>query len=288
MDMAGIVVNVLKLSIVLTVFGFALSVTWRDVTSLFRSPAQLFRAVLAMNVLAPVCAVAIARLLGLRPEIAAVLVAFAISPMPPFLPATQIKAGGDAPYAAGLLAASSLLALVFVPASTWLLAEYFDRSLIAPVERIALIVLVTVLVPLMAGVALRHLMPALATSLARPVSMLAALLLAVSGVALASASWSAIWSLVGDGTLVGIVTFTAAALAIGYLLGGPAADDRSSLALATAARHPAVALAVISANAIDHRSLLAAALLYLIVSMLVTMPFARWRGRRHALSEKTP
>jgi BASS family bile acid:Na+ symporter len=239
-----------------------------------------------MYALAPLAAVAIALLFGLHPEIAATLIAFAISPMPPFLPAAQIRAGGEAPYSAALLTASSLLAVVTVPVTMWLLGEYFGISLITPESQVVQIILATVILPLAAGVALHHLAPGLAASLAKPVSLVAGLLLAISGIALAAASWSAIWSLAGDGTLIAIVAITAIGLAIGYLLGGPTLEDRASLALATAARHPAVALAVVGANVADRKHVLAAALLYLIVGTLVTTPFVRWRGRQHVLPMK--
>jgi BASS family bile acid:Na+ symporter len=54
-------------------------------------------------------------------------------------------------------------------------------------------------------------------------------------------------SLVGNGTILALGAFTLAGLAAGHLLGGPNRDDCTVLALATASRHPGVALAIASA-----------------------------------------
>jgi BASS family bile acid:Na+ symporter len=88
-------------------------------------------------------------------------------------------------------------------------------------------------------------------------------------------------AMIGDRTVLAILEVVALGLLVGFLIGGPGADDRTVLALATAARHPGVALAVASTHFADQKLLLTATLLYLIVSVLVTTPFALWRGHRH-------
>lgn len=287
MSIAELVIEAVTLSILLTVFGFGLTIAWRDVASLFRDPAHLLRCIFAMNVAMPLCAIAIALLFKLRPEVAFVLVAFALSPMPPFLPATQIKAGSDATSAAGLLVASSVLAVVIIPVAVHVIGDVFDRPLTAPVDKIALIVLHTVLAPLAVGLAVRRYAPAFAAKIAKPVTIFAGILLVICGLAIAIASFSAIVAMLGDGTLLAIILTIAIGLGLGYAFGGPTADDRTALALATAARHPGVALAIAGANAADQKPILAAALLYLIASLSLTTPFAKWRGHRHAMSAKT-
>ncbi len=288
MSIAELVLEAVKLSILLTVFGFGLTIAWADMTSLFREPVHLLRAIFAMNIAMPVCAIAIAMLLRLRPEITLMLVAFALSPMPPFLPATQMKAGSDATSAAGLLVASSVLAIVTIPIAVSLIGNYFHRSLATPVPKIAMIVFMSVLAPLIAGMALRHFAPAFAAKIAKPITVFAGILLALSGVVIAIGAFSAIVAMLGDRTLLGILLVIAAGLGLGYLFGGPKPDDRTALALATAARHPGVALAIAGANVADQKPILGAALLYLIASLALTTPFAKWRGHQHTISAKAP
>jgi BASS family bile acid:Na+ symporter len=57
--------------------------------------------------------------------------------------------------------------------------------------------------------------------------------------------WPAILASVGNYTLITIVAFSVIGIVVGYVLGGPDRDDRTVLALATASRHPAVALVVV-------------------------------------------
>jgi hypothetical protein len=73
-------------------------------------------------------------------------------------------------------------------------------------------------------------------------------------------------------TVIGLIT--------GHLLGGPDSEDRTVLALATAARHPGVAMAIASANFPEQKLAPAAILLYLLLSALLSIPYVMWR-RRH-------
>jgi BASS family bile acid:Na+ symporter len=87
--------------------------------------------------------------------------------------------------------------------------------------------------------------------------------------------WPAIVASFGNFTLLTIAAFVAIGLAVGHLLGEPAREDRSVLALATASRHPGVALAV----AHDTSSLLpvlAVVLVCLIVGALLGAVYTKW------------
>jgi len=125
-------------------------------------------------------------------------------------------------------------------------------------------------------------MPALAERLAQPLSQAATVLLIVAVLPVLFTSWHAIVSLIGNGTLLAIVVFVVAGLAIGHLLGGPDSDDRTVLALSTACRHPGVALAITSANFPEQKLVPAAVLLYLLVSAIVTIPYLNRLRRSRA------
>ena len=61
-------------------------------------------------------------------------------------------------------------------------------------------------------------------------------------------------------------------------MGGPDPNDRTVLALATTSRHPAIAIALASANMGETEAKLAAAaiILYLVVSGIVVTPYLNW------------
>ena len=98
---------------------------------------------------------------------------------------------------------------------------------------------------------------------------------------------AAIRSLIGDGTLLAIATFTLLGLLMGHLLGGPDAEDRTVLALAAASRHPAVALAIASASFPEQKLVLPAVLLALLTGIVATVPYSAWRKRVHAAWPET-
>jgi bile acid:Na+ symporter, BASS family len=101
----------------------------------------------------------------------------------------------------------------------------------------------------------------------------------VSSVLLAG-TFTAVLSLVGNGTIVAMVAFVVIGLAVGHALGGPSANDRLVLALSTASRHPAIALAIAKANFPDEPHLGATIILYLLVSLLIGVPYQIWQKRR--------
>jgi BASS family bile acid:Na+ symporter len=90
-------------------------------------------------------------------------------------------------------------------------------------------------------------------------------------------AWPVIVSLIGNGTIVALAAFIVDGLITGHLLGGPGAEEPSVLALATAARHPGVALAIASENFPEQKLAPAAILLYLIVSAVLSIPYMIWR-----------
>jgi BASS family bile acid:Na+ symporter len=123
------------------------------------------------------------------------------------------------------------------------------------------------------------LMPRIAERLEKPVRLVANGLLIVGVVALLAVSWEAIWAAIGSGTMLALIAFVVAGLLVGHLLGGPEREHSVVLALSTACRHPAIALAVAAANYPDQR-FGGTIILYLLVSAIVCIPYVAWQRRR--------
>jgi len=210
------------------------------------------------------------------------LVALAISPVPPMLPKKQMKAGGEEAYAIGLLVAVALLAIITVPiVVSWFIAAFERTGGIGPLA-VAKIVFTSVLAPLAIGIAVRHWMPRLADRIAGPVATCGNVLLIVSVLPLLYFLWPAVQALIGNGTVLIVATMAAIGLATGHLLGGPDHGHRRVLALSTASRHPAVALAITVAAGAETKSEVGAILLYLIVAIVLSIPYVAWRRRQDA------
>jgi BASS family bile acid:Na+ symporter len=279
MDAKQAVVLAFQASILCTLFGLGLSATSRDLWYVLRRPGLFARSLLAMLVIMPAVAIAMARMFDFRSTVEIALVALALSPVPPLLPRREIKAGGERPYGLGLMATLALLSIVSIPLSIEILERGLGRSFAMTPGPIAKVVLTFVLLPLLAGVAVRALRPGSADRIARLVSWVPKILLPLAGVALLAGTWRLVWAAIGEGTLVAILVFVTAGLVVGHVLGGPEPEHSLVLALSSACRHPAIALSIAAANYPDLR-FGGTILLYLIASLAVTMLYVAWQRQR--------
>lgn len=272
---------VLHASLLLLVFALGLQATPADVTYLFKRPGQLLRSVVAIDVVVPVVAVLLMILLPIAPLAKLGIVLMAISPLPPLVPGKQLKLGGTTGYICGLYVAVSLLAIVLVPLTLAILSAIFPRDAWIAPAAIARTVLVSVLLPLAAGMAIRYFAPRFAERAVPLVSKLAGLFLALLVVPILIRVWPAMRDLLGNGTALAIVAIVGAALFAGHLLGGPDPDDRTALAVASATRHPGIALLIGKAT-FPAAPVAPAVLLFLIVGMLAALPYQVWSKRRRS------
>jgi BASS family bile acid:Na+ symporter len=282
MHAATFLLLVLKTSIALTVLSLGLHTTWQAALYLFGKPRLLLRSLVSMNMIMPLVAAGLVVAFDLPTPVKVALVALAVSPVPPILPKKELKAGGHASYAVGLLVAIGVFAIVTVPIAVSWFSSVFDRAGEVPPLVVAKIVLKSVLAPLALGIALRQWAPALAERVARPIGLIGTVLLVGSALPLAYASWPGIRQLVGDGNVLIIGTMAVIGLSVGHLLGGPVDDDRTVLALSTTSRHPAIALTAAVATGEETNVEIAAILLYVIVALLVSIPYVVWRRRQSA------
>ena len=280
MNIAAVLPLLLKASIALTVVTFGLRATPGDATSLLRDPARLARSMLAVVLLMPLFAIALAVLFDLHPAVKIALVALAVSPVPPLVPKKVFKAGGDATYMIGLLVAASVLSIVTIPVAMEVLQRAFAVPLAMPAGAIALLVVTSVLAPLALGIAIRRFAPTFAQRVAGPVALVATVLLVVGVLPILLKAVPVAMSLIGNGTLLAMVAFVVVAIAAGHLLGGPRPDERTVLAVATASRHPGVAMAIAHANFPDQRMVAAAVVLYLLVGGVLSALYLKWTARR--------
>ncbi len=270
----------LQLSIMLTVFGLGLTASWEDATYLLRRPLLLLRAVLSMNVVMPIFTVLAASWFAVRFEVEAVLVALSVSPVPPIIQEKEMAAGGREIYVVGLLVAMSLLSVVLVPVSVLILDWAFHRSAEVRPEAVMKIIVFTVLAPLLAGLLIRRWVPK-AANLSSAIMAIAGILLLLGAAVLLYGLWPITRLYIGNGLVLMLAMLAILGLATGHLLGGPRAGDRTSLALSTASRHPAVALAIATSGVLtDPKPELAIILMYLVVATLVSVPYQMWR--KHA------
>jgi BASS family bile acid:Na+ symporter len=283
----GFVLLAIKASIFLVVLGLGLGTSAKEATYLFRHPGLLIRSIAAMNVAMPVFVVAAAMWIPLPQPIRIALVAISLSPVPPLLPGKQERAGGPQSYAVGLLVAASVLSLVLLPVGLELIGRFLDRDVRVPWDGVVPVLLLSVLLPLSIGIALRWRLPVLARRAAKPVTVGGIGLLVLAVVPVLGFTWPLMRSQIGQGVLIVLVLFTVVGLLVGHALGGPDPDHRTVLALAAATRHPGVAIALATLNFPAERAVPAVVMLHVIVGAVVSLPYLIWRKRRHDAASRS-
>jgi len=283
MDSAQLVKLAVTLSLLLIVFGLGLRATFADAFSLFRNlfrrPHRLLRAIAAIYGVVPVVAVVVALLFDVPPPVKVALLAMAVSPVPPILPGKQMKFGGSASHAYGLLVAIALVAVVVAPLAVDVLGLLFQRDVQVGADTIAKTVAMSILVPLFAGLIVGRYFHDAAERMAPWITRLGTLLLAVTAVLILVSAWPAIASLLGSGAIVAFALVSVVAVAVGHALGGPDPEDRTVLAIASPMRHPGVALAIARATFPDDALAPAAILLFLLVGTITTSVYGQLRLR---------
>lgn len=147
----------------------------------------------------------------------------------------------------------------------------------------------SVLLPLLIGIGVRYFWSSFADRAAKPVAIVATVLLIVPFIPILFTSIRALVTLIGDGTLLALAAFALVGLIVGHLLGGPDPDNRPVLAVATSSRHPAVAIAIGHANFPNQKLAGAIVLVYLVLSAILAAPYLNWARKSQsgaATSEK--
>jgi BASS family bile acid:Na+ symporter len=271
---------VLKVSIILTVFGFGLQSSRDDLLYLLRRPRVLGRSLVSMFVVMPLFVLLMTSVVSFNRAVLVALIALSISPVPPLLPRKVTKSTGLASYGLGLMVTAASLSIALIPLATYFLGKYFHRPFAMGPGAVAKLIVPSVLIPIAAGVLLRKLAPAIARRIGHPLARIAGIMLLLGVICILAFAAPAVWSLVGNGTILAFVAFILVGLAAGHLLGGRDPDERVTLALCTACRHPALAVAIAVANVPEEHHVFAAVLLYVLLNVVLTIPYVAWQRKK--------
>ncbi|MBR0671798.1 hypothetical protein [Neoroseomonas soli] len=233
--------------------------------------------VLAFGFLAgPALAWAIGRALGLDPSYATGLMLVGLTPGAPFLPAMVRRAKGDMRHAAAMMLVTALATVAVLPVATPLIAE----GLTVDAWTVARPILVLVLLPLLIGMAVFAMAPAIAAALhpwARAVGGIAALALLALCVVVYGRSMAGTF---GQRVIAAEVLFLGLLTLAAYRSGGGLAQrERSVLGLGMCTRNLGAALApLLSMEAPDERAVVAVVLalpVQLVCALVAAALFAR-------------
>lgn len=282
MDWADAAKAAFGISLAVLVFGSGLSARFADVAALLRRPGLLVRSLVAVLIVAPALAIALVGAFDLSKEVAIALVALAVSPLPPLLPGRGEKAGGRSEYGLGLVFILAFLAVPAIAVAALILEALFGRDYVVTPWAVGRLLILSILLPLAAGMTVARISPSTARRLAVPIETAQRWLLPIAMVVLVISAAPQMLALIGDHTLWAVGAFVVISFAAGHLLGGPDRRDAAVLAFATSCRHPATALALASANFPDSDEHAALAL-YGLVTAAVGAAYAFGLKRRRTV-----
>jgi len=245
-----------------------------DVVASLRRGRLVALALLANFVVAPGAAYGLAAAFALERPHAMGLVLLGSAAGAPFLPKLAELARGDVAFSVGLMLLLTVGSAVFLPVALPLLVP----GLSADPWPILRPILVTMLLPLAAGMLVRGRSERWANRLRPVVGLLANISMVAAVALLIGLNYGAMLDTLGSGAVAAALVFVLAMLAAGYALGGPAPAARSVLGLGTAQRNIAAALIVAGGNSDDPRVVIML-LVTTIVGLLVLVPAARILGR---------
>jgi len=201
-----------------------------------------FGAILSRHViLVPLVAIAMVLVFDLPRGTKIGLLFLSISAGAPLLPRKLIKLGGDPAFAFSIVIATSLAAIVTVPASLALLQPLLPADTEVDVMRLAMTILKTFLLPLGAGMLFRKFSPDWAEKLGDPIMRYAGIVLLIGAAIIIVSSFGKIME-TGLPSILAFAGLTLMALATGHWLGGPDEAQRTSLAVSCATRHIGLAM----------------------------------------------
>jgi len=267
-----------KSSLFLAALGVGLRSRRREALHVLNDPLRLSASFVAMSVAAPVVALAACLALALPPAVELVLLALALSPLPALWP-RQSLANGDDRFAVGLLVASSLFAVAVVPFGLATVARLLESPLQLSTEPLVRTIVGLVVLPLAIGAFLRHLFPSAGAEAPEAAALPSRVALAAGVGAIVIGARPIMTGMLGDGTALSMVVLALVGLLAGHLLSGRDPEDRRILALATASRHPGIAVAIAQLAYPDQALVPAAVALYLLVAIFAAAPYS-WLHRR--------
>jgi predicted Na+-dependent transporter len=266
-------------------FALGLGLRGEALVLLRQRPALVARVLIGTCLLVPLAALVLLKsplnpLLSLPVKLAIALMA--ISPSAPLTLRKADRQGGDRELAALLQLLAAAVAIVSIPLLANLFRAVFQLSgwNIQPLDVAGQVTLMQGL-PLLLGILVRRGLPRLADRLERPLDQLANGLLLVLAVVILFVYRQRLGGFLA-GNLAGlacIALLVLVTLTIGWLLADADPRERTTVAMVTSTRNPGLALLFASSHAPGVVGLKLAILVYVLLTLLLSLPFLKLHRR---------
>jgi len=256
-----------------------LRVTFAELVDTARDWRLVARAAVANYLLVPAAAIGLLLLFQAHPLVAAGFLVLAVCPGAPYGPPFTGIARGNVPMAVGLMVILAGSSALFSPLLLTLLLPWVSAGQtvqIAPLGLIATLLL-TQLLPLLAGLLIRHWRPPLAAGLLGPCELASKILNLAIAVLILATQFQVLMQirLLAFG---GMLALLIASLVIGWFAGASDRASRKTMAVTTALRNAAVGLVIVTGN-FPGTPAATAVLAYGIFAVFGTLAVAMCLGR---------
>jgi len=261
--------------VVSSMLAMGLGLKVAQVTAPLRNLRLVLMSLLANFVLMPAGAVVLARLLRLEEPLGVGLLLLGVAAGAPFLPKLTQIAKGNLAFAVALMVLLMVITVGYLPLVLPLLLPGVSVN----PARIASSLVLLMLLPLGVALAVNAKLPG-AAARAKPLfDRLSSLGLILVVLLLVVVNFNKVLSVFGTGAILAGLLFIALGYAVGWALGGPAADTRPVLGLGTAQRNIAAAL-VVGSQSFSDPSVVVMVVVVAIVSLLILLPVSRLLARK--------
>jgi len=258
--------------LITSMLGIGLSVSWGAIVATLRKTGLMIRSLLVNFVVVPLLGLLFIRLFPMRPEVALAFLFLACAPGG--LSAIQFTSKDKEALAfAGALATSLTFLSIFI--SPLLITLFLPPGLplAVPYARAFWFVVLFLILPLVVGILLHNRMQALATKLAKILSLIGTISF-VAVIILTMSVKKEAQAAAGSEAQGIMLLFIVIVMLIGWFMGGPKKGNREVLATASSMRNIALCLAIVLTSFPDRgveANLIAFVALMIPVNMVFTV-----------------
>lgn len=261
--------------VVSSMLAMGLGLKVAQVTAPLRNLRLVLMSLIANFGVMPAGAVVLARLLQLEEPLRVGLLLLGVAAGAPFLPKLTQIAKGNLAFAVALMVLLMVITVGYLPL---VLPILLPGVSVNPVKIASSLVLL-MLLPLAVALAVNAKWPGAAAHAKPLLDRLSGLGLILFVVLLGVVNFNKLLSVFGTRAILAGLLFIALGYAVGWALGGPAADTRPVLGLGTAQRNIAAAL-VVGSQSFSNPRVVVMVVVVTIVSLLILLPMSRLLARK--------
>lgn len=277
--MANDLLTMIKVCSAISVFAFVFSrglgTRFDDLGYFSTRYGLMVRSFLSVDILVPLITIVVIYLVSPSRATAIGLILLSAAPIAPLVSRNISQAGGKLDYAMSLQVLLASLAVVTTPATLYLLSRATGITVNVDPMSVAESVGLSVLVPILAGVFIRRLFPALADRLIRPLEICSIVVLAILFVIVLLFTYQLVF-VPNLRSYIAMVLVVSGALAAGHMMASGPPEERKTLALESAARNSGLALLIASEYAPLERAL-PVMIPYALVSAIICLIYVWYR-----------